>query len=85
MSVSQQIQVGEATPFIEEILTTINTIISDLQPQQVHTFYEAVGYMISAQTDKTQQEYLIEKYMMLPNNAWDEIIGQVSFETIFSL
>jgi len=73
-----QIQVGEATPFIEEILTTINTIISDLQPQQVHTFYEAVGYMISAQTDKTQQEYLIEKYMMLPNNAWDEIIGQAS-------
>lgn len=30
-----QIQVGEAVPFIEEILTGINTIICDLNPQQV--------------------------------------------------
>lgn len=33
-----QIQVGEAVPFIEEILTGINTIICDLSPQQVR-FY----------------------------------------------
>lgn len=71
-------QVGEAMPFIEEILGTINTIISDLQPQQVHTFYEAVGYMISAQSDKSVQDHLIEKYMMLPNLAWDDIISQAS-------
>ncbi|XP_018012773.1 exportin-1 [Hyalella azteca] len=73
-----QLQVGEAMPFIEEILTSINTIISDLQPQQVHTFYEAVGYMISAQTDKSVQDILIEKYMLLPNLAWDDIISQAS-------
>ena len=30
-----QIQVGEAVPFIEEILININTIICDLNPQQV--------------------------------------------------
>lgn len=30
-----QVQVGELMPFIEEILTNINTIICDLQPQQV--------------------------------------------------
>ena len=30
-----QIQVGEAVPFIEEILSSINTIICDLNPQQV--------------------------------------------------
>ncbi len=36
-------------PFIEEILNNIRAIICDLQPQQVHTFYEAVGYMIQAQ------------------------------------
>lgn len=36
-------------PFIEEILNNIGTIICDLQPLQVHTFYEAVGYMIQAQ------------------------------------
>ena len=34
-----QIQVGEAVPFIEEILININTIICDLNPQQVCTVY----------------------------------------------
>lgn len=45
---------------------------------QVHTFYEAVGYMISAQTDQVIQDHLIGKYMMLPNQVWDEIINQAS-------
>jgi exportin-1 len=36
-------------PFIEEILNNIRAIICDLQPHHVHTFYEAVGYMIQAQ------------------------------------
>lgn len=31
------VQVGEAMPFVEEILSTISTIICDLQPQQVLT------------------------------------------------
>ena len=62
-----QIQVGETVPFIEEILNNINTIICDLEPHQVHTFYEAVGHMISAQTDLPTQDQLIEKYMHLPN------------------
>jgi hypothetical protein len=30
-----QVQVGEVMPFIDEILSNINTIICDLQPQQV--------------------------------------------------
>lgn len=73
-----QVQVGEVMPFIEEILNGINTIICDLQPQQVHTFYEAVGMMISAQTDQTAQEHLIERYMLLPNQVWDGIINQAT-------
>lgn len=32
-----QVQVGEVMPFIDEILNNINTIICDLQPQQVST------------------------------------------------
>ncbi|XP_075225600.1 exportin-1 emb [Lycorma delicatula] len=72
------VQVGEAIAFIEEILGTISTIICDLQTQQVHTFYEAVGHMISAKVDQVEQEMLIEKYMMLPNQVWDEIINQAS-------
>ena len=73
-----QVQAGEVTHFIEEILSTISTIICDLQPQQVHTFYEAVGYMISAQNEKFVQEPLIERYMLLPNQVWDDIINQAT-------
>ena len=73
-----QVQLGENVPFIEEILNNINTIICDLEPHQVHTFYEAVGYMISAQTDLPTQDQLIEKYMHLPNAVWDSIILQAT-------
>lgn len=34
--------------------------------------------MISAQTDTSIQELLIEKYMSLPNQVWDDIISQAS-------
>ncbi|KAJ3332106.1 Karyopherin transporter [Blyttiomyces sp. JEL0837] len=71
-------QAGELMPFIEEILSQIDTITSDLQPLQVHTFYEAVGHMISAQSNKQQQERLIIKFMELPNQAWAGIIEQAS-------
>ncbi|KAF3826742.1 hypothetical protein GH733_009267 [Mirounga leonina] len=49
-----------------------------VQVGEVHTFYEAVGYMIGAQTDQTVQEHLIEKYMLLPNQVWDSIIQQAT-------
>jgi exportin-1 len=69
-------QPQELMPYIEEILANLESITSDLQPQQVHTFYEAVGYMISAQPNKQQQERLIMKLMSLPNGAWDTIMTQ---------
>jgi exportin-1 len=56
-------QPQEIMPHIEEILANIDSITSDLQPQQVHTFYEAVGCMIAAQPNKVLQERLIAKYM----------------------
>ena len=60
-----------------EILS--NTIIySNYLIFQVHTFYEAVGMMISAQTDQVAQEHLIERYMLLPNQVWDGIINQAT-------
>lgn len=34
--------------------------------------------MISAQTDQTAQEHLIDKYMTLPNQVWDSIINQAT-------
>lgn len=37
-----QVQVGEVMPFIDEILNNINTIICDLQPQQVSPISEVL-------------------------------------------
>ncbi|KIY51027.1 hypothetical protein FISHEDRAFT_64568 [Fistulina hepatica ATCC 64428] len=71
-------QAGETQPFVEEILAMLNRVTVDLSPQQVHTFYEAVGYMISAQPNKAHQEQLIKQLMTLPNNAWDLLMAQAS-------
>lgn len=70
------LQTSEVTPFIDEILNNLSSIICDLQPQQVHTFYEAVGCMIAAQVDPSIQEQLIKRYMSLPNHVWKDIISQ---------
>ncbi|KAL1748108.1 CRM1 C terminal-domain-containing protein [Schizophyllum fasciatum] len=71
-------QSGESEPFVDEILRMLHRITVDLSPQQVHTFYEAVGYMISAQPNKPQQERLIAKLMELPNSAWDSLMAQAA-------
>ena len=68
------LQPGETEPFIDEIVRTMPRITNDLTPQQVHTFFEACGYMISAQGQKTIQERLIQELMASPNQAWDAII-----------
>ncbi|KAH2079823.1 hypothetical protein KXV74_008770 [Aspergillus fumigatus] len=72
------LQPGENEPFIEEIVRNMRKITCDLSPQQVHTFYEACGYMISAQGQKSLQDRLIENLMSLPNSAWDAIIAQAN-------
>ena len=63
------LQPGEGEPFIEEIVRTMQKITCDLSPPQVHTFYEACGYMISAQGQKNTQERLIQELMSYPNQA----------------
>lgn len=70
------LQPGESEPFIEEIVRTMRKITCDLSPQQVHTFYEACGYMIAAQPQKNVQERLIHDLMAYPNMAWESIIQQ---------
>ncbi|MCJ1390447.1 Karyopherin transporter [Xylographa bjoerkii] len=69
------LQPGESEPFIDEIVRTMQKITNDLSPQQVHTFYEACGYMISAQGQRNTQERLIQELMSFPNAAWDQIIS----------
>ena len=62
-------QPGESEPFIDEIVRNLQRITVDLTPQQNHTFYEACGYMISAQGQKSLQERLIGDLMQYPNRA----------------
>lgn len=62
-------QNNEVRPFVEEIIEATDRITSELSPQQIHTFYEAVGYMISAQTNEAVQERLIANFMAMPNAA----------------
>ncbi|KAF9977031.1 Karyopherin transporter [Actinomortierella ambigua] len=71
-------QSQEVMPFIDEILATLDKITSDLSSAQIHTFYEAIGYMISAQPNRPAQERLIAKAMESPNQYWDSIMNQAN-------
>jgi exportin-1 len=75
------LQPGETEPFIDEIVRNLRKITADLSPQQVHTFYEACGYMISAQGQKSIQERLIHDLMALPNSAVRLYTQDTSFDT----
>ncbi|KAH6809753.1 exportin 1A [Perilla frutescens var. frutescens] len=70
------VQVGENEPFVSELLTTLPTTIIDLEPHQIHSFYESVGNMIQAETDPHKRGEYLQRLMELPNQKWAEIIGQ---------
>ncbi|ORX53573.1 nuclear export factor CRM1 [Hesseltinella vesiculosa] len=72
------LQTGERQPFIDEILDKIERETCDLVvPQQIHTFYQAVGYMIASQVKQPAQDRLIIRLMEIPNMAWDGIVSQL--------
>ncbi|CAI9295561.1 unnamed protein product [Lactuca saligna] len=69
------VQVGESEAFVSELLTTLPTTIADLEPHQIHTFYESVGCMIQAESEVSKREEYLQRLMHLPNQKWTEIIG----------
>lgn len=73
---------GEMMPFIEEIIVGIGAITSDLSNSQINTFYEAVGYMVSAQPNIQHQRRLIEKLMEKPNSSV-KFIYPIWFNLVF--
>lgn len=68
------LQSKEAVPFIDEIISNLQNITSDLSPQQVHTFYEACGIIVAAQAAAGQRERLLANLMEMPNAAWQSIV-----------
>ncbi|CAH8336370.1 unnamed protein product [Eruca vesicaria subsp. sativa] len=69
-------QAGQKEPFVSELLASLTTIIGDLEPHQIHTFYESVACIIQAESDPQKMGEYIERLMALPNQKWAEIIGQ---------
>lgn len=61
------LQPGESIPFVQDIIQHLGEHVCDLQPQQIHTFYEAVGYMISSNPDASAKTRFVEMLMALPN------------------
>ncbi|KAL0340898.1 UNVERIFIED_CONTAM: protein EXPORTIN 1A [Sesamum radiatum] len=70
------VQVGENEPFVSELLTTLPATIGDLEPHQIHSFYESVSHMIQAESDPLKRDEFLQRLMELPNQKWAEIIGQ---------
>ena len=73
-------QSEEPAPFVCELVDSLPTIISDLEPHQVQSFYEAVGCVLSDKgpmvaIDRTA---LLAKLMELPNNTWKVIMDQAN-------
>ncbi|EFC47202.1 exportin-1 [Naegleria gruberi] len=68
---------GEDVMFLEKILRNLKSNISDLEPSHIHTFYEAVGYMIQAALP-ADQERLIQMLMSMPNSKWQSIMNMAA-------
>lgn len=73
-------QTDEPVPFICELVDSLPTIISDLEPHQVQAFYEAVGCMLSDRgpgvtIDRTE---LLARLMEMPNRTWHIIMDQAN-------
>ena len=74
------LQTGERVPFICELVESLQTIISDLKPHQVQSFYESVGCMLS---DRGQQVTIdrpavLGKLMEYPNLTWRRIMDNAT-------
>jgi len=71
-------QVGETEPFVVELLRNLGETIKMLEPHQIHSFYESVGHMISAETDPQRRDEFIQRLMEPPNATWRALIAQAS-------
>jgi exportin-1 len=69
------LQLGETEPFICELLDNLVSTIGDLEPHQIHMFFEAVGLMISAENTQEKQAQYLERLMTPANSTWMETIN----------
>lgn len=64
-------------PIISEILMSTERNISDLEPSQVYTYYEAIACMVSVEQDADLRSKYVDLLMIFPNKTWAEITTRV--------
>lgn len=65
----------DTVPFVETILNTLPEIIRDLEPNEIHTFYEAMGHIVRAESRNEVRQQLVLKLMELPNQGWASFVA----------
>jgi len=70
-----QVQYMETRPFIDELCSSLPTVVSDLAPHQVYTFYEGAGHMVSAFPDDAARQASTARLMALPNAVWARVLA----------
>lgn len=70
------LQSDESMPFICELVENLPSIVSDLEPHQVQSFYESVGCMLSDKGPHVtlDRPAILSKLMHLPNRTWRMIM-----------
>lgn len=85
-------QPQEQAPFIEQLLVgphqtvcDIGTTIQDLEAHQQNMFYEAVGYIVAAESEPERRERIVAELFKLPNGRWQAKIERAMGEPAFLL
>ena len=75
-------QPAEPRPFVQDLVAQLPQIISDLEPHQVHAFYEATATLLSDRGGHPsigqQRPALLARLMTLPNDAWARVTADAA-------
>ena len=75
-------QPAEPRPFVQDLVAQLPQIISDLEPHQVHAFYEATATLLSDRGGHPsvgqQRPELLRRLMTLPNDAWARVTADAA-------
>ncbi|KAK4535897.1 hypothetical protein CDCA_CDCA06G1922 [Cyanidium caldarium] len=69
---------GERESFAQEMLESLEETVRDLEPHQVHSFYESAATMISAESDAAQREAWLQRLYETPNTRWQAMLVEAN-------
>lgn len=70
------LQPDESVPFVVELVDSLGSIVSDLEPHQIQSVYESVGTMLSDKGPSVtiDRKAVLAKLMEQPNQTWRMIM-----------